>query len=238
MNDAGLVHFLGESGHVFGCRIQDYLVGRVHLFDGAVLHDGDPVGEAERLVKIVGDENDRLAKHVLEAQELVLHFTSDQGIQRAEGLVQKPDVRLDREAAGNPDPLLLPAGEFPGKIVFAPVEPDKPDHFKGAFAPRMPVLPAHLERKGDVFKNGAVRQQSEGLEHHPHLRAPKLYQLGRVQAHDVLTVDPDRSAGDVVEARETTNQRRLAGARQPHDDEHLALGNLERDVLYASNVSV
>ena len=35
----------------------------------------------------MGDENDGLLQHPLDAQELVLHLTPDQGVQSAEGFI-------------------------------------------------------------------------------------------------------------------------------------------------------
>ena len=48
----------------------------------------------------------------LQAQELVLHLAPDQRIERRERLVEEPELGLDRERAGDADPLLLAAGEL------------------------------------------------------------------------------------------------------------------------------
>ncbi|HTN96306.1 MAG TPA: ATP-binding cassette domain-containing protein, partial [Nordella sp.] len=47
----------------------------------AIMKDGDPVGEADGLVEIMGDEDDGLLQHGLQAHEFVLHLAPDQGIE-------------------------------------------------------------------------------------------------------------------------------------------------------------
>ena len=64
-----------------------------------------------------------------------------------------------------------------GKVILAALQPDQLDHLQRALAPRVAVLPAHLERKGDVFQHGAMRQQAEALEYHAHLGAAQRDQL-------------------------------------------------------------
>src|SRR3546814_17489905 len=75
----------------------------------AVLHDGDAVGQADRFVEVVGDEDDGFAQHRLQAQELVLHLAADQRVERRERLVEEPDLRPHRQRAGDADEMLLAA---------------------------------------------------------------------------------------------------------------------------------
>src|SRR5262249_25757089 len=48
----------------------------------------------------------------------------------------------------------------------------------------------------------------------------------------------DAALGDVVEARQEVHQRGLASAAHPHERDHLALGDLERDVLDCETLGV
>ena len=41
-------------------------------------------------------------QHALQPHQLVLHLAADQRIERREGLVEKPDLRLDRQARAMP----------------------------------------------------------------------------------------------------------------------------------------
>ena len=153
-----------ELGDVAVGRRQDELLRRADLHDAPVLHDGDAIGEPDRLVEVVGDEHDGLLQHRLQPQELVLHLTPDQRIERGERLVEKPDVRVGGERAGDADALLLSAGELVRQIVLAALEPDERGHLAGA---RLALFPRHaldLERKGDIVEHGEMRQTARSAE--------------------------------------------------------------------------
>ena len=85
------------------------LVGSADLFDTAGVHDNDPVRKGQRLGLGMGDEHERNAQMALQQLELVLNALAQIGVERAQRLVEKQDVRLDHEGACERDALLLPA---------------------------------------------------------------------------------------------------------------------------------
>ena len=208
------------------------------MLNRAIFHDRNTVSQTQGLVKIMGNENDGLVEHLLQAQEFVLHFTADQRIQRRERFIQKPDVGFNRKGAGNANPLLLSAGQFAGEILFAPLKSHQLDDLKRTGAALVLVLSPHLKGEGDVIKNGAVRQQAETLKHHAHLVAAQLDQLFLGQLHDVLTVDLNDAAGDVMQTRKTPDQCRFPRAGQPHDNQHFAFVDFNRNIPDAGNIAV
>ena len=166
-----------KLGDIAVGRRQHQLLRRADLHDAPVLHDGDAVGEPDRLVEIVRDEDDGLLQHRLQPQKLVLHLPPDQRIERGERLVEKPDVRVGGERAGDADALLLTAGELVRQIVLAALETDERGHLPRA---RLALLARHaldLERKRHIVEHGEMRQQREVLKHHAHLVTPELDQL-------------------------------------------------------------
>ena len=137
----------------------------------------------------MGDEDDALAEQSLQSEKFVLHLTPDQRIERAERLVEQPDVGFDGETARDPDALLLAAGQLARKAVFPPGQSDEGDHL-----PRTPI--ALLARQaldtewiGDIVQHVEMRQQTEILEHHPHLVAAELDQLPFLQREQVAPGD-------------------------------------------------
>ena len=78
----------------------------------ADLQDRDPVAHLDRLVDVVGDEDDRLADLGLQAQELVLEAVAVDRVDRAERLVHQHQRRVGGERAGDADALALAAGEL------------------------------------------------------------------------------------------------------------------------------
>ena len=65
------------------------LVGRSDLLDAAVVHDDDLVGELERLLLVVRDEQAGHAQLAVEVVEPGSQLLPDAGVQRAERLVEK-----------------------------------------------------------------------------------------------------------------------------------------------------
>ena len=100
--------------------------GRVLLDPAVLAHDRDPVAHLDRLVDVVGDEEDRLADLRLQAEELVLQALAVDRVDRAEGLVHQHHQRVGGERPGDADPLLLAAGEL-RRVAVAElrVEPDQ-----------------------------------------------------------------------------------------------------------------
>ena len=86
--------------------------GRVLGELAALLEDRDAVAHLDRLVDVVGDEEDRLLHLGLEAQELVLEALAVDGVDRAERLVHQHHAGVRGERARDAHPLLLTAGEL------------------------------------------------------------------------------------------------------------------------------
>ena len=78
----------------------------------ADLHHRDEVAHLDRLVDVVGDEQDRLGELLLEAEELVLEPLPDDRVDRPEGLVHEQHRRVGGERAGHADALALAAREL------------------------------------------------------------------------------------------------------------------------------
>ena len=70
------------------------------------------------------------------------------------------------------------------------------------------------------------------LEDHGDLVAPQLAQGLLVGGQDVLALQEDLPGGRLDEPGEAADQGRLAGAGQPHHDEHLAGSDIEAEVVH------
>ncbi len=92
-----------------------------------------------------------------------------------------------------------------------------------------------LEAERDVLDHPAVREQPEVLEDHGDRAAPERPQLVVVGGGDVPPGDAHRPGGRLDQAHERADERRLARARQPHDDEDLAGPDLEADVAHGGD---
>ena len=91
------------------------LVRRPELRQAAALrHDRDQVAHLDRLVDVVGDEEDRLGQLALQAQELVLEPLAHDRVDRRERLVHQHERRIRGQRPGHADALPLAAGELVG----------------------------------------------------------------------------------------------------------------------------
>ena len=185
----------------------------------------------------MGDEHDGLVQHPLEAQELVLHLPADERVERRERLVEEPDLGLDRERAGDADALLLATRELVREARLAPLEADEIEHLHRPLVTLLTRLPLHLERKGDVFQHRQVGHQPEVLEHHAHLAAANVDELRLRRLEQVRAVEQHLAGGRLDEPRQAAHDRRFARARKPHDDEDLALADVEADVARRRDVA-
>jgi hypothetical protein len=75
-------------------------------------------------------------------------------------------------------------------------------------------------RQGDVLQHGEMREQVERLEHHADLAAHRRHVADVVGELDA--VDDDVAALVLLEPVDGADEGRLAGARRPEDDDHLA----------------
>ena len=192
------------------------------------------VAQLDRLVDVVGDEDDRLAQCRLEPQELVLESLADDRVDRPERLVHEQDRRVRGERPGDADALLLAAGEL-GRVatgVRRRVEPDELQQLPGALAParRRPA-----QQPGDrrhVLGDRLVREETDLLDH----VADPAAQLGEVAGGDVLAVDEDPAGRRLDEPVDHLQRRRLAAAGRADEDADLPGRDREERSLTAPGV--
>ena len=82
------------------------------LDDLAVAHDRDQVGQAHRLLLVVGHEDAGRAERQVEVLDLGPHPAAQAGVEVAERLVEQEDERLLDQRAAERHALLLAAGHL------------------------------------------------------------------------------------------------------------------------------
>src|SRR3984893_583809 len=94
-------------------------------------HDHHPVGEEDRLVDGVGDEEHRLGLLVPDPLQLEVHLLARHRVQRAERLVHQQEARLEQQGPADRDPLLHAAGQLARVVVRESLEADQADPIPG-----------------------------------------------------------------------------------------------------------
>ena len=123
------------------------------------------VGEIDRLLDVMGDEQHRLAEVAPQLHQPFLHLQLGLRIERAERLVQQNDVGVEQERAQQRRALAHAAGERARIEVLEPGKPVAPS--SGSARSRAPAqrhaLDLHAE--DDVVEHGAPGQQQILLQH-------------------------------------------------------------------------
>src|SRR6478752_1031771 len=214
---------------------EEFLGGRV-LDDLAVGHEHDAVGGLAGEAHLVGDHDHGhalLGELDHDVQDLVDHFR----VQRRGGLIEEHHLGLHGQGAGDGNALLLAAGELGRKFGGLVPAAD-------AFQQRHGVLVGltlgdalDLDRaKGDVFQDGLVGEEVEGLEYHADVGA----QLGQFLAlgGQFLAIDLDVAVVDGFETVDGAAERGLAGTRRADDNNNLTLADVQVDVLQDVQLAV
>ena len=180
---------------------------RRELLEAAGVHHPDPVGDGERLLLVVGDEEGGGADLELDPADLVAQLGADLGVEGRQRLVEQQHGRLDGQGPGQRHALLLAAGQLAGVAVRVLAEADQLELLLATLRSRAAVLAPQLEAERDVVEHGQVREQAVRLEDHPHVAL-----VGR-DLGEVLAAHLDRAGRGLVEAGEDPQRRGLAAAR-------------------------
>ena len=219
---------LGDEG--VGRVGQDAL-GGVELGDDRLLaQDRDAVAHLDRLVDVVGDEDDGLADVLLQAQELVLQLLAGDGVDRPERLVHEHHRRVGREGPGDADALALPAGQLLGvaTAVDRRVHADEVEHLVDAGLDPVAAPLEQLRDRRDVLRDRQVREQPDLLDD----VADAPAQLVRRAVGDVLALEPDDAARRLDDAVDHLHGRRLAAAGRTDEHDDLALRDDEVELAH------
>ncbi len=106
------VQQVGDAQEVrdeLGQRLLVDLLGRAELHDPAAVHHGEPVRHLERLLLVVGDEDERDADLALQRGQLGPQRVPQLRVEGAQRLVEEQHRRLEDQRPRQGHPLLLPA---------------------------------------------------------------------------------------------------------------------------------
>src|SRR5271155_6028438 len=78
-----------KSGDEFGRRLLEDFAGRRRLFDAALVHHHNEVGQGKGFVLAVSDMDERDRELLLQSTQLGAHANAQEGIERRERLAQK-----------------------------------------------------------------------------------------------------------------------------------------------------
>ena len=117
-----------EAGHPAVGRARVDLLGGADLLDPPLVHHGDDVGDAQRLLLVVGDEDGGDALRREDLARLLAHLLAQARVEVGERLVEQDRARLGDQGPRQGDALLLAAGELVRVTAAEPRQPDGREH--------------------------------------------------------------------------------------------------------------
>ena len=115
LDEGALVSYLlgfEEVGDVTGRRLPHKVLGRVHLLEATLSHDGDAVGEGYSIGKIMRNVDGRETVLPVKFDDFTTHLETVRGINVAQGFVHQQDSRRSGHGSAESNPLLLTAGKL------------------------------------------------------------------------------------------------------------------------------
>ena len=192
-------------------------------------HD-DAIGQRQRLVDVVGHEQDRLAGVPPQVDELPAQPRPRIRIERRKRFVHEDDVGLEGQRPGDCDALALAAGEHRWHLAGVGREPHAFELPKGA---RAAILHghggyAHLQAERGVFECVLPRQETRRLEH---VGEPRPQLRGRAARHQY---------GAVLHRQQIPDQpqrRRFAASGRTEKADELSVAHVEAERVIDGNAS-
>ena len=224
---------LGLEAHELGVVVQGVSIARALHADGKLLGEGgggahgerdDAVGHEHGFVDVVGDHDDGALVGFPDVEDLILDLGAGEGIEGGEGFVEKQDLGVERERAGEGGALAHAAGEFVGFLVRGVVEFHHLEivvDLVGAFGLRELGEDA-VDGELDVVEDAEPGEERVILEHQAAVGARPVHGL---------SVEEGLAGGGGLEAGEDGHQGGLAGAGEADDGDELVLFDAEVDVL-------
>ncbi|CDN42585.1 hypothetical protein BN871_BM_00540 [Paenibacillus sp. P22] len=199
------------------------------LDDPSAVHEHDPVRHFAGKAHLMGNDDHChafLGKQLHDAE----HLSDDLRIQRRGRLVEQHDLGLHGQASGNGNPLLLAARQL-GRVRFRLVgNSDLFEIHLGGLARFFLAYPSGIHRsERNIVDDLEMRIQVEMLKNHADAAAESV-DVRPLVMHG-RAVHLKHAVRDVLQPVDAAQKRAFARSGRPDDDDDLAFGDIEADVL-------
>jgi hypothetical protein len=195
------------------------------LLDLAAVHHDQNIGERHRLELIVRDIDRGRAEPTLQLADFDAHRDSQLGVEVRQGFVEQKHLWLPHDRTSHRDALALAAGQLPR---FAFQHGAQFENARGFLDAGLDLGFGHAavtQAIGHVVVDAHMRVERVILEHHRDVA------FGRLDLVDDASADIDLAAGDGLQPRDHTQERRLAAAGRADQHAELAVTDVEIDAL-------
>ena len=208
-----------------GPRVLVHLARRPDLLHPSAVHQHDAVGDRQRFLLIVGDEEARHADLLVQSPKPVPEPGAHPGVERPERLVEQEHPRTGGQGARQRDALALAAGELGRQPALQPLELDEPEELVDP-RPHLGLrAAADHQPEGDVLRDRHVAEEGVVLEDEADVPIP------RRRVRRALPGEQDLAAVRPFDARDDAEDGALAAPRGAQERDELAFPHLEAHVL-------
>ncbi len=194
--------------------------------DAAVAHHDLAIGIGGD-ARLVRDQHDGRSLVAGSVDEQVHHELARQRVEGAGGLVGEHHAGVGDHRSCQRDPLRLTARQLPGATSRELRQPDLVEPRARSVQRLAPTHSGEEQRQRDVLDRAELGHELTELEDEAELLAPELGTRPFGEGVDARPVEPHFALVGAQDARETVQQRRLAGAARPHDRQDFTRGNVE-----------
>jgi len=187
--------------------------------------------ERHRLDLVVGHVDGGDAEPVVELLQRGAHADAELGVQVRERLVHQERLRLAGDRAAHRHALPLAARKLRRTTVEQVIEAEQLRDLVHAARDLRLRRASDLQAVREVLPHAHVRVERVALEYHGDVAA------ARCEIGDLSAADRDQAVRDLLEPRDHAQQRGLPAAGRPDQNEELAVGDLERNVVDRSHVA-
>ncbi len=171
----------------------------------------------------MGDVDGGDPETFVQPRQLGAHRAAQLRIEVGERLVHEEEDRLSHDRSAHRHALALAARERRGLASEQRVEAQRLRGLLDTGSDLVLRHAPHLQAEAEVLAHGHMRVEGVGLEDHGDIAV-----LG-CDAGDVAIADPDAPARERLEARDHAQQRGLAAAGGPDEDQALAIRHVDLD---------
>ena len=192
-----------EAGDEAVARTVVEIARRPALLQASVVEDRDAVAERHRFRLVVRHVDGRDPEIALKGRDVGAHLHTQLRVEVRQRLVHQEDARLADDRAAHRDPLTLAARKLCRLAVEVVLEPEPRGHLSRPALALALLHLGHLQREGDVLRDGQVRIERVVLEDHRNVT------LLRGQVGDVAVADQDAAGVYLLETGEHAQRRRF-----------------------------
>ena len=200
-------------------------LGRADLFDVALAHDDEAVGDGKGFLLVMGDVEGGDADSFEDGAQFDHQFFAQGAVEAAQRFIQHEELGLGGETTSQGDALAFAAAEGEDGAVAIAGEVDEREHRLDALLDLGATVVGGLETKGDILGDGAMREEGKFLKHETKVA------LVNGETAQIAPMQGDLATVGLFEAGDEAQEGGFATATWPQETDDFAGVDGQVDVV-------